>query len=234
MAEPDRDLFLDLPAQGATPNDFNDLDEVKERLAGFERLYNEIAEPFAWNFTREKLNSWLARLGKNTYSYIIKGFPRRVIWKHSLSAVELAAAQDACRRAHVTNAALLGGCTVDVGATGDRQLAASAGAYQREAGLQPTPASGRLSGLWSGMYSGAYQGTFILNWKQSGSSLSGKIKLSSPGVTLGIRGKVSGDNSIQFGAVGFVTYSGSVSGNSMSGTYRSPRRGGTWSATKIS
>ena len=84
------------------------------------------------------------------------------------------------------------------------------------------------------MYSGAYQGTFILNWKQSGSSLSGKIKLSSPGVTLGIRGKVSGDNSIQFGAVGFVTYSGSVSGNSMPGTYQSPRGGGTWSATKIS
>ena len=45
-----------------TPNDFNDLDQVKQRLAAFERLYNEIAEPFAWNFTREKLNTWLARL----------------------------------------------------------------------------------------------------------------------------------------------------------------------------
>jgi hypothetical protein len=45
-----------------TPNDFDDLDQVKQRLAAFERLYNEIAEPFAWNFTREKLNAWLARL----------------------------------------------------------------------------------------------------------------------------------------------------------------------------
>jgi hypothetical protein len=45
-----------------TPNDFDDLDQVQQRLADFERLYNEIAEPFAWNFTREKLSTWLARL----------------------------------------------------------------------------------------------------------------------------------------------------------------------------
>ena len=45
-----------------TPNDFDDLDQVKQRLAAFQRLYNEIAEPFAWNFTREKLNTWLTRL----------------------------------------------------------------------------------------------------------------------------------------------------------------------------
>jgi len=45
-----------------SPNDFDDLDQVKQRLADFERLYNQIAEPFAWNFTREKLNTWLARL----------------------------------------------------------------------------------------------------------------------------------------------------------------------------
>jgi hypothetical protein len=34
-----------------TPNDFDSLDQVRQRLAGFERLYNHIAEPFAWNFT---------------------------------------------------------------------------------------------------------------------------------------------------------------------------------------
>ncbi len=45
-----------------TPNDFEDLADVEQRLAAFQRLYNEIAEPFAWNFTREKLNAWLARL----------------------------------------------------------------------------------------------------------------------------------------------------------------------------
>jgi len=30
-----------------TPNDFDDLDQVQQRLADFERLYNQIAEPFA-------------------------------------------------------------------------------------------------------------------------------------------------------------------------------------------
>jgi hypothetical protein len=45
-----------------TPNDFDNLDQVRERLAGFERLYNQIAEPFAWNFTRERFNAWLDRL----------------------------------------------------------------------------------------------------------------------------------------------------------------------------
>lgn len=45
-----------------TPNDLDDLDQVRARLAAFERLYNAIAEPFTWNFTREKLNAWLARL----------------------------------------------------------------------------------------------------------------------------------------------------------------------------
>jgi hypothetical protein len=45
-----------------TPNDFSDLDQVEHRLAAFERLYNQIAEPFAWNFTREKMNQWLDRL----------------------------------------------------------------------------------------------------------------------------------------------------------------------------
>jgi len=47
-----------------TPNDFNSLAELQRRLAAFERLYNEIAEPFAWNFTREKLNTWLERLSE--------------------------------------------------------------------------------------------------------------------------------------------------------------------------
>lgn len=45
-----------------TPNDFPNLDHVRERLAAFERLYNQIAEPVAWNFTRDKLNAWIARL----------------------------------------------------------------------------------------------------------------------------------------------------------------------------
>ena len=45
-----------------TPNDFDSLPEVARRLNQFERLYNTIAEPFGWNFTRDKLNTWLHRL----------------------------------------------------------------------------------------------------------------------------------------------------------------------------
>jgi hypothetical protein len=45
-----------------TPNDFDSLADIARRLNEFEHLYNQIAEPFGWNFTREKLNAWLDRL----------------------------------------------------------------------------------------------------------------------------------------------------------------------------
>jgi hypothetical protein len=45
-----------------TPNDFDSLAAVARRLNEFERLYNQIAEPFGWNFTRDTLNDWLERL----------------------------------------------------------------------------------------------------------------------------------------------------------------------------
>ena len=34
-----------------TPNDFNDLDEVGQRLMAFERRYEDSAKPFEWKFT---------------------------------------------------------------------------------------------------------------------------------------------------------------------------------------
>jgi hypothetical protein len=170
--------------------------------------------------------------GKNTYSYIVRGFPRRWISAQSLSRGQRAAALAACHRDHVTNAALLGGCVIDVGATGQRQLAASAGAFQRAAGLPPTAPQG-LSGRGSGDYSGAFNGTFTLDWKQPGRVLRGSIMLSNPRDTLGIDGLVSATG-IRFGSVGFATHAGSVSGNFMSGTYNTPSGGGCWSATKIS
>lgn len=96
-----------------------------------------------------------------------------------------------------------------------------------------TSTGGGLSGKWSGQYSGAFSGTFTLNWHQSGSKLSGGIALSAPPDTLSIHGSVNG-TAIRFGTVGSVaiTYSGSVSGNSMSGSYQTPKGGGPWSATK--
>jgi len=63
--------------------------------------------------------------------------------------------------------------------------------------------------------------------------VNGSIKLSSPADTLNITGTLTG-NAISFGAVGVVAYTGTVNGNSMSGSYvdRANGQTGTWSATK--
>ncbi len=99
-------------------------------------------------------------------------------------------------------------------------------------------APGALSGKWSGHYSGSFNGTFTLRWRQSGSRLHGVIHLSNPGNTLPINGTVNG-GAISFGTVGStaITYSGTVSGNSMSGNYKvhtaNGASGGPWSASKV-
>jgi hypothetical protein len=91
-----------------------------------------------------------------------------------------------------------------------------------------------VAGKWSGRYSGAFSGTFKLTWKQTRTSLHGSIYLSHPRGTYGINGSVHG-KAITFGAVGAgATYTGKVSGKSMSGTYKSPAGGGKWSAHKTS
>jgi hypothetical protein len=99
----------------------------------------------------------------------------------------------------------------------------------------PVPPAGGLSGVWSGKYTGIYTGTFTLTWTQSGTGVAGTIVLSSPPKTLSITGNEAG-TAITFGAVGGVTYTGSVSGSSMIGTYTVPGTGsgGSWSATKSS
>lgn len=94
-------------------------------------------------------------------------------------------------------------------------------------------AAGSLSGAWTGSYSGAYSGTFTLNWTQSGSKLSGTIDLSTAGMSP-LNGVVAG-NHISFGTVGstVITYTGTVSGSTMSGSYQiAAGAGGTgsWSA----
>jgi hypothetical protein len=100
--------------------------------------------------------------------------------------------------------------------------------------LAATPTRTSLTGTWVGSYSGAFSGTFRFTWAQTGSTLSGSIHLSNPPGKYGISGKVGRNGGIQFGVVGAgATYTGSVSGNSMSGHYRSPQGGGSWSAHKL-
>ncbi len=45
-----------------TPNDFINLDEVKERLLEFESYYTQVAKPFDWQFTTTDLEKWYAQL----------------------------------------------------------------------------------------------------------------------------------------------------------------------------
>jgi hypothetical protein len=77
-------------------------------------------------------------------------------------------------------------------------------------------------------------GHFTLQWKQTGTKLSGTISLSKPKGKYGISGHVR-HGKIKFGAVGVgATYRGKVHGTKMSGTWNSPRGGGSWSAHKVS
>ncbi|MGH3003215.1 MAG: hypothetical protein ACRDM1_11240 [Gaiellaceae bacterium] len=91
-----------------------------------------------------------------------------------------------------------------------------------------------LAGTWSGRYGGAFSGTFTLRWTQTRSRLHGTITLSKPRGTYNVSGALHGKK-ISFGAVGVgATYTGSVAGRSMSGHYKTPGGGGTWSAHKRS
>ena len=48
-----------------SPNDFTNLDEVKQRLVEFEERYNATATPFQWKFTRRDLRDLLARISQH-------------------------------------------------------------------------------------------------------------------------------------------------------------------------
>jgi len=47
-----------------SPNDFNILNAVEERLLQFQEHYERIAKPFKWKFTREDLTKMLKKISK--------------------------------------------------------------------------------------------------------------------------------------------------------------------------
>jgi transposase len=55
-------VFSIIQRKALTPNDFTSLQDVVDRLAAFEHHYNQIATPFAWNFTRRDLTDLIARV----------------------------------------------------------------------------------------------------------------------------------------------------------------------------
>ncbi len=48
-----------------TPNDFLDLADVEHRLLGFQRRYEQTAEPFDWRYTKADLDRLLDRLAEH-------------------------------------------------------------------------------------------------------------------------------------------------------------------------
>lgn len=54
--------FSILQRKALTPNDFPSLEALEERLHGFARYYESIAQPFEWKFTRKDLESLLDRI----------------------------------------------------------------------------------------------------------------------------------------------------------------------------
>ena len=98
------------------------------------------------------------------------------------------------------------------------------------------PPSVDLSGTWTGQYTGPFtgpfNGSFSLTWTQTANALDGTIMLSSPPDNLHISGNLTG-STISFGAVGVVTYTGTLSGSTISGSYTDIANGksGSWTAT---
>lgn len=125
------------------------------------------------------------------------------------------------RRLAVLTLAVSAAVVLTFGAGSGRASRASAGSVPE------------LSGTWLGKYSGGYNGTFTLHWTLKGSRLTGTIKLSNPRGTFTVSGSVHG-STISFGALtAGATYTGKLSGNSMSGTYKTVPKGGSWSAKKV-
>jgi len=47
------------------PNDFTDLEQIRDRLGAFEQRYNALAKPFDWTFGRDDLAKLLSRLDQH-------------------------------------------------------------------------------------------------------------------------------------------------------------------------
>ena len=47
------------------PNDFTDLEQIRDRLGAFEQRYNALAKPFDWTFGRDDLAKLLSRLNQH-------------------------------------------------------------------------------------------------------------------------------------------------------------------------
>jgi hypothetical protein len=51
--------FSIMQRKALTPNDFNSLNALRQRLIGFQKHYERIAKPFEWKFRRADLDALL-------------------------------------------------------------------------------------------------------------------------------------------------------------------------------
>jgi hypothetical protein len=97
-----------------------------------------------------------------------------------------------------------------------------------------TPLSVDLSGTWEGECTGPLSANSFcaVTWTQTGNALNGTIMWSSSPDGLHISGNVTG-STISFGAARVVTFTGTLSGATMSGSYKDIANGktGSWSVT---
>jgi hypothetical protein len=55
--------FSIVQRKAINPNAFDNLDQLNERILGFQHRYNAAATPFEWTYTRDDLNAFIRRLG---------------------------------------------------------------------------------------------------------------------------------------------------------------------------
>ena len=58
--------FSIVQRKALTPNDFQSLEDVEERLLAFQAYYESIAKPFEWRFTKDDLAALIRKLGDRT------------------------------------------------------------------------------------------------------------------------------------------------------------------------
>jgi len=141
--------------------------------------------------------------------------------------------------------AACGGDDGDDGGGGGGASAPSSAPPEESSGAASQDAATTVDGSWTGTYeSEAFPGNnggFEFQLKQSGTKFSGPFTLNTAGACISsaeISGTVTGSE-IDFGAVEGgqkITYTGTVKGDEMSGTYSAPAAcdndEGTWKATR--
>ena len=114
--------------------------------ADFKLLYKSFGQ--SWRVSRRD-SLFVYPRGKNTSSYTIKGFPGQPYTVLSLSPTAFASGERTCAKAGVRDPAVLGGCVLDVGATGRRRVRRRRRPFAGSHGRAPGSAGGISPVAWT-------------------------------------------------------------------------------------